>query len=82
VLGRPAARLVATLLAPGQHPRFVARLVQHNLAAGSHKLSVGLSASYRGRLNHRHHLSVLLKLAVATASGQHVSLSRRLTLTA
>jgi hypothetical protein len=81
VLGQPASRLFATLFAPGQHPRFVARLVQQNPTAGLQKLSVGLSPGYRARLKRLHHLSLLLKLAVATASGQHVTLSRRVTLT-
>jgi hypothetical protein len=81
MLGRPAARLFATLFAPGQRPRFVARLVQQNLAAGSHRFSLSLSAGYRARLKRRHPLSLLLKLTLATASGQHLAVSRPVTLT-
>jgi hypothetical protein len=81
VLGQPGARLFATLFAPGQRPRFVARLMQQNLAVGSHRFSLPLSAGYRARLKRRHHLSLLLKLTVATSAGQHLAVSRRVTLT-
>jgi hypothetical protein len=80
VLGRPVASLFATLFAPGQRPRFVGRLGEYNLAAGFHQLAIRLTPGYRTRLKRRHHLSLLLRLTVSTASGQHATLASQLRL--
>jgi len=80
VLGRPAASLSATLFARGQRPRFVGRLEERDLAAGSHQLAIRLTPRYRRRLKRRHHLSLLLRLTARTASGQRATLSSRISL--
>ena len=78
VLGQSQVRLNASLIA-GQH-RVVARLIRQGLGPGAHRLVLRLPRADRARLKRKHHLSLVLKLAVTSASGQRMSLSRHVTL--
>lgn len=78
VLGQSHVRLNASLVAG--HHTVVARLARQGLGPGAHRLVLRLPHAYQMRLKRKHHLSLVLKLAATSASGQRDSLSRRVTL--
>lgn len=79
VLGQPAARMRATLVAS---QRLVATVTRRNLSAGTYRLVIRLPTPWRHKLKLAYHLALRLKLTVVTASGQQVSFTRRVTLNA
>jgi hypothetical protein len=82
VLAQAAARMTSTLFAVhrGRRDAFVASSTRHPVSARTYKVRIRLSASYRHTLKLRHHLSLVLKTTITTASGHRLAYTRRVTL--